>query len=136
MTKFEWDESLNTGDAMIDREHQTLARLLTEASQLSHCSDSDEKMMTCLTDMYLYAKEHFFDEEGLMERLGYPEREAHMAMHKAFVEKTHTLTDACLEGSMNFKDLVAFLIEWSREHIAVEDEKIMRFARNHGELKA
>jgi len=134
MTLFEWDETLATGDAMIDREHRVLAKLLNQLRHISESSSEDEQIMHCLTDMYLYAKDHFFDEEGLMERLNYPERESHMALHKAFVEKTHTLTDACLDGKMCFPELVDFLIEWAKEHITVEDAKIMRYARSIGEF--
>ncbi|MDR3641288.1 MAG: bacteriohemerythrin [Humidesulfovibrio sp.] len=128
MPNFEWDDSLNLGDPLLDRQHKTLIALLNRASEACQASDKDTEIMHCLTGMYLYAKEHFFDEEGLMDRLGYPDRDAHKKQHKFFVDKTHAFTDGQLEGSLNAPDLLAFLTTWLREHITVEDAKILRFA--------
>ncbi|OIO01555.1 MAG: hypothetical protein AUJ49_07450 [Desulfovibrionaceae bacterium CG1_02_65_16] len=128
MSLFEWDDSLNTGEATIDRQHKNLLAIVNRVRLVGESPDREVEVMQSLTDMYLYAKEHFFDEEGLMDRLGYPGAERHKAMHKSFVDKTHALTDACLEGDMDVKDLCDFLITWWRRHIVVEDVKIVRFA--------
>lgn len=131
MPRFEWDDSLNLGDPLIDRQHRTLVDLINRVDDAAQAADRDTAVMQSLTAMYLYAKEHFFDEEGLMDRLGYPEAEAHKAMHRVFVERTHALTDACLEGGCELSQLLGFLITWLRGHIAVEDAKILRFSRQN-----
>jgi hemerythrin-like metal-binding protein len=136
MPLFEWDDSMNLGDAMIDRQHKTLVDLINKVHVVSQSADRDVEIMHSLTSMYLYAKEHFFDEEGLMDRLGYPGTAAHKAQHRAFVEKTHALTDACLEGDMDIAELSTFLITWLRNHIAVEDVKILRYASDKGASEA
>jgi len=133
MPSLRWDASLNLGDAMIDRQHKTLMNLINRAHEASQATDQDAEITECLTGMYLYAKEHFFDEEGLMERLGYPDRNAHKTMHKFFVDKTHALTDGHLEGSLEMGELIRFLGTWFRQHIAVEDAKILRFASAQGQ---
>ena len=136
MPRFEWDGSLNLGEAMIDRQHKSLVDLINRIDEVSQSSNQDKEIMNGLTGMYLYAKEHFFDEEALMERLGYPDRHNHMAQHKGFVDSTHTLTDAYLSGSMQFSELMDFLIDWLKTHIAVEDAKIVAYANVKGELEA
>ena len=127
MPQFIWDNSLNLGEEMIDRQHKTLVELINKVHEVGQAADRDVEAMQCLTAMYLYAKEHFFDEESLMERQGYPDTQRHKAQHKAFVDKTHALTDACLEGEMEMEELSKFLVLWLRQHIAVEDAKIVRF---------
>lgn len=129
MAFMEWDERLNIGEPMIDREHKTLADLINKVHAISMAPDRDVEIMHALTDMYLYAKGHFFDEEALMERLGYPDRQRHMGLHRAFVAKTHALTDACLDGSLDFTELSEFLVNWLTRHIAEEDAKIVAHAR-------
>jgi hemerythrin len=135
MPQPELDQSLNTGDAMLDREHETIFELLAQAKDFCLKDDPDEEVMRCLTGMYLYAKDHFFDEEGLMERLDYPGRAEHAALHRQFIEKTHALTDACLAGEMCVEALVDFLGTWMREHVSSEDCKILQHARQLAERR-
>jgi len=136
MGEREQRELLATGDEVIDREHRTLMELLDKVRLISQSTDQNVEIMRALTAMYLYAKDHFFDEEGLMERLGYPEREQHMRQHKEFLEKTHALTDACLEGTLRFDQLADFLTEWLARHVEEEDARIMRFAKAQSAAEA
>jgi len=129
MPRFEWDDSLTLGDETIDRQHKTLVALINKVHEVGQSADRDVEAMHSLTSMYLYAKEHFFDEESLMERLGYPDTQRHKFQHKGFVERTHALTDACLEGEMEIEELSKFLVTWLRQHIATEDVKIVRYAK-------
>lgn len=129
MGEREQRELLATGNTVIDREHRTLVELLDKVRQISQSTDQNVEIMRALTAMYLYAKDHFFDEEGLMERLGYPERELHTRQHKEFLEKTHGLTDACLEGALKFDQLADFLTGWLTRHVEEEDIRIIQFAK-------
>lgn len=133
MPPFQWDQSMDTGNPMLDREHRALVALLNKVLEISAAPDRDVEIMHALTDMYLYAKEHFFDEEGLMERVGYPERERHMDLHRTFVEKAKALTDDCLEGSLDFAEFAEYLMEWLKRHIADEDLRIVRWAEEQAE---
>lgn len=129
MNSREQIELLATGDAMLDREHKALAELICTVSVICQSPDRDIEIMRALSAMYLYAKEHFFTEEALMERVGYPDREHHAALHKGFLDKTHALADACLEGDLDFAELSGFLIDWLGRHVAEEDAKIMQFTQ-------
>jgi hemerythrin-like metal-binding protein len=124
---------MDTGDPLLDREHRTLVDLLNRVLEISAAPDRDVEIMHVLTDMYLYAKEHFFDEESLMERVGYPDRERHIALHRAFVEKAKALTDDCLEGHLDFAEFAAYLMDWLKRHIADEDLRIVRWTNEQAE---
>lgn len=128
MPALEWDDAMNLGHAEIDRQHKTLVGLINRVRACGDGPDRDVEVMNGITAMYLYAKQHFFDEEALMDRLGYPEAEEHKAQHLGFVRKTHALTDACLAGDADAGEVAEFLISWLRTHIAVEDAKIVRLA--------
>ncbi|MDP2849051.1 MAG: bacteriohemerythrin [Humidesulfovibrio sp.] len=135
MAFVDWDEQLSLGDPMIDREHQTFVALINKVHEVSLSPDRDAEIMRALTAMYLYAKEHFFDEEALMERVGYADRLRHAELHRAFVTKTHALTDACLDGSLEFTELMAFLVDWLKQHIQEEDARIVRHAQDQEAAK-
>lgn len=129
-TALDWDDSLNLGHPEIDRQHQKLVALINRVRACGGAdADAEVEVMRTLTAMYLYAREHFFDEEALMDRLDFAEAAAHKAMHQFFVAKTQTLTDACLGGGATPDDVGGFLVSWLREHIAVEDAKIVRLLR-------
>lgn len=132
MAFLDWDGSLELGDAMIDRQHQTLLGLINEVHEVSKSPERDQEIMHSLNGMFLYAREHFFDEEGLMARLGYPEAGEHARLHKAFVERTREFADACLDGQMDYDRLLHYLVDWLTNHIAVEDARIVRFASARG----
>ena len=125
MALIDWDERLTLGDPMIDREHKTFVALINKVHEISLSPDRDVEIMRALSAMYLYAKEHFFDEEALMERVGYADRLHHAELHRAFVTKTQALTDACLDGSLKYAELMTFLVDWLRHHIREEDAKIV-----------
>jgi len=127
---FEWDDALNVGEEMLDCQHRKLVDLINRVSKCAETADQDEQLMHCLTGMYLYAKEHFWDEEALMARIGYPGLEHHALLHQGFIEKTNALTDACLADAVSYKDLLDFLVSWLFQHITREDTKIMAFARS------
>jgi hemerythrin len=132
MAFMDWDGSLALGDAMIDRQHQTLVELINRVHEVGQSPERDMEIIASINAMFLYAKEHFFDEEGLMARLNYPGRAAHALLHKDFVEKTQNFADACLaddeDCGMDDEALLRFLVDWLTQHIAVEDAKIVRFA--------
>ncbi len=129
MTFMEWDGSLDLGEAMIDRQHMKLVELINAVHEVGETlGHTDEDVMRCINAMFLYAKEHFFDEEGLMERLCYPGREEHVAMHRAFVDKARLLADECLDDTVHVHDFLEYLMGWLRKHIAREDVKILRHA--------
>lgn len=114
---------------MIDQEHEVLVALIGKVQGICGQPDAELELMRALTDMYLYAKAHFFDEEWLMERLGYPERLEHAARHREFLERTHDLADACLDGRLDYGELAAFLSDWLARHVEEEDARIMTHAR-------
>lgn len=129
MAFIEWDEELTLGDPVIDRQHKGLVELINQMHSHLDSQDRDELVMHCLTTMYLYAKDHFQDEEALMLRIGYPEREHHAALHREFVQKTHDLTDCCLSDNSTYTDLLDFLVSWFHEHLATVDAKMVAFAK-------
>jgi hemerythrin len=125
----EWDSALTLGDETIDRQHRGLVELINELHRHLDSPDRDAQVMLCLTNMYLYAKGHFRDEEAFMERVGYPDREGHAALHRAFVQKINHLTDCCLSDASPYTELLDFLVLWLREHELAEDERLMAFVR-------
>lgn len=124
-----WSDDLALGDATIDRQHKGLVDLINEMHSHLDSPDRETQVMRCLTSMYLFAKEHFWDEEALMERVGYPDRERHAALHREFVQQTHDLTDRSLSDAAPYEALLKFLVAWFRDHTSTEDAKLVAFVK-------
>lgn len=129
MAFIEWSRSFEIGEESIDRQHKKLMDLINDVHDLVQDTERAQEIMHSLTSMFLYAREHFFDEEALMERHGYPERAAHAAMHQEFVAKTQSMADAFLDDCCRPEELQAFLLDWFRTHVGEEDAKLGRYLR-------
>ncbi|MDO9633228.1 MAG: hemerythrin family protein, partial [Humidesulfovibrio sp.] len=126
----EWDDALALGNEDIDRQHKRLVEIINQLHSSLDSPDKDAEVMKCLTAMYLHAKEHFFDEEAFMERVSYPDREHHAALHRDFVDKTNSLTDTCLLDAVPCEELLDFLVSWFREHVSNEDAKLIAYTQD------
>lgn len=133
MPLIEWDDALTLGDETIDRQHKGLVELINQLDSHLGSLDRETQVMRSLNAMYLYAKEHFWDEEAFMDRVGYPDKAHHAVLHREFVQKTHDLTDCCLFKDPPYSELLDFLVGWFKNHVASEDAKLVAFARGQGQ---
>ncbi len=81
-----------------------------------------------------YVVEHFRAEEALMERIDYPRRAAHAAMHEEFLGKWTTLTARFVgEGgsAVLARDLQRVVVDWLIHHIGTHDRAIGRYLKYH-----
>ena len=70
MTGSSWDESLATGNELIDRQHRELVAL---ADELKDVQDAAEAEVLRVLDKVMYSTlDHFYSEEDLMTQVGYP----------------------------------------------------------------
>jgi len=104
-----------------DAQHQVLFDLIDQI-------ESRKGDFTVFVRLREYADSHFSLEEEYMDRLGYPDREAHIKAHHKFREELNTL----VENAHTFDDsisasLSAFLSEWLRRHIFGVDKKFEKF---------
>lgn len=132
MQRIIWDGSLALGHEDIDRQHERLAGLINRLAVSWDAPDREHVVMQAITDMYLYANEHFREEEALMAATGYPGLEAHKAMHGAFVNRAHDFTDASLADASPFEELLDFLTAWFVGHVSVEDARMLAHALRKG----
>ena len=121
-----WDGSLALGHAEIDRQHEKLVGLINRLAAAWDAPDREAAVMRAITDMYLYANEHFREEEALMAATGYPGLAGHVLMHRDFVERAHAFADASLADREPFEELLEYLVSWLEKHIRRDDARIAR----------
>jgi hemerythrin len=126
-----WDESLATGNAVIDAEHRELIALIDEL-ELADTEADETRVPQALEQLADYVAVHFQMEERLMRREGYPAAaiEAHVAEHRELARRTSELEAAYAAGTLDSVDpIVEFLYEWFQHHIAEVDQQLADHVR-------
>ncbi len=128
MTSFNWKPEYSVGNDAIDNDHKGLFALVSELGEADISGGFLDDILQRLED---YAEGHFAREEALMRKIGYPEYDAHVHEHSAFVEWLETVQKTyrrAAESPFLIGDVVNdFLKEWLVEHILEEDMKYRDF---------
>ena len=135
----EFDDSLVTGNEMIDSQHRELIDKINKL--LDSCETSKDKVVAVKTLDYLadYTEFHFQEEEKLQEEIGYPGLAEHRAKHEELrqtVEELRQMLEEEEGPSDAFVDrLNQKVIEWLYYHIKGFDRSVAeyRFMRENTE---
>ncbi|HEX8988407.1 MAG TPA: bacteriohemerythrin [Rhodocyclaceae bacterium] len=106
----------------IDAQHRALFEFIGKLDAAIPTADSWVVVQQTLNDLNFWARVHFAVEESLMRLMGFPEAEAHNAMHADFMETIARLKKQSLRKDIA-RDTSRFLNDWLRHHIDVEDRK-------------
>lgn len=127
----EFDESLVTGNEMIDAQHKELIGKINEL--LKSCELNSGKMAAVQTLGYLadYTDYHFQAEEKLQEEIKYPGLAEHKKKHEELrktVEELHNMLEEEEGPSEAFVDQVQKkVVEWLYNHIKGFDRSVAEY---------
>ncbi|MDR2049137.1 MAG: hemerythrin family protein [Treponema sp.] len=119
-------EDLKTGNPLIDEQHKQLISGVNDL--LAVCRQRrTEQFESGLAFIRYYTAKHFFDEEVLQIRYGYPGYAAHRASHDEFKITIRNFVLDLQENGGNLEDRAALYIgEWLVDHIRTEDMDLAR----------
>ncbi len=126
MYTFKWDISMSVGEDSIDKQHQQLLaeiNTLLDAILNRHSEDKVEDTIRFLDD---YIDKHFSYEEQYMSEIGYPDREAHIAMHREFTKKYNNFKSELKATGVTSElamEVQSYMGQWWMSHIKKEDKK-------------
>lgn len=124
----EWHKNYNIGVEAVDRQHQELFRMVTQLQDSLSSSNLNKEIVSVLIFLVKYTKQHFADEEELMDGINYPELERQKVLHKKMIEEVNgAVVSIKQRRPIDVFKLVDFLIEWLLQHIEQEDQKIGDF---------
>jgi hemerythrin-like metal-binding protein len=117
-----WNSSYSVGDDSIDSEHKRIVNLINELYLILHTRGEGDriKVREVLDQLVRYTVSHFQHEERLMLECGYPDLEAHKALHVRLKRRTaamRTNIDLVTE-----RDMLCYLKDWWRGHIVEQDQ--------------
>ena len=131
--KVEFDNSLVTGNAMIDEQHKELIGKIDKL--LSCCEQNGGKVEAIKMLDYLaeYTDFHFGEEEKLQEEVSYPAIEEHKKQHAAFKKAVEELHEMLIEEEGPTEAFVAAVnknvVDWLFDHIKKMDQALAAFVQ-------
>ncbi len=132
--KVEWTDHLSVGVDEIDAQHRELYRrvnlFLTALAEKRGAAEL-EPLVRYLRD---YIREHFAEEQRLMEFCFYPDLGEHLAEHHRFEDQYEALASELARTGPTFglaKRLLALLVDWLDQHLATTDKAFGAFLARH-----
>lgn len=122
-----WEQSMTTGVAHIDAQHQELIRKvngLLDAMRAGKGKDQVEKLLGFLAE---YALKHFADEEAEMDRAKCPAAMTNRLAHQQFVRNFNQLREQIKTQGVTPTIILAVqkdLVDWVATHIRGVDVKL------------
>lgn len=120
-----WRDQFRVDIPQVDAEHKRLFSLVKSLS-LESADETVEELLE-------YVVLHFTNEQGLMERSGYPAFDQHLKLHEEFgAHVADFLGSGEAWSEERVQELRRFLNRWLIGHILTHD---LRFGKWYGELK-
>jgi hemerythrin len=132
MSLFKWSNANSVYLPEIDAEHRALYRLGDELHKAVMAGAEPARLQPILANLLETAEQHFRHEERLMRAIHYTAFDWHKGQHDAVRKRSRALAKRVAGGdSAAAGELVEFLSEWLRGHMAVADRMMSARLRNY-----
>jgi putative two-component system hydrogenase maturation factor HypX/HoxX len=121
---FVWQDFYAMNDASMDKQHQ---EIFTLANQLV-CSANREQLNNNIKLIYQHVKEHFNEEEQLMEQLDFDQYKGHVREHQVMLEKLEAMNHKISNDNWKQNDVQEFMDKWGK-HIIHSDMQLNNFQK-------
>ena len=120
MAHIEWTDDLDTGIAVIDKQHHRIVEYINELYDMRNSTDRAalEKILQNLVD---YTLSHFAFEESLMEDANYSFINGHKKVHEMFTRRVGDFMQRFNMGEDITEELLSVLKAWLINHIRSDD---------------
>lgn len=110
-------EFLKTGHARIDAAHQRILDAVEAIRSALNDNLDDETLRIILDDFVALCQDHFFDEESILSRAGYPHVAEHARYHSKMLDNARTAQACCLQTTnanvrlICVEDMISYVID-------------------------
>lgn len=132
MIRIEFDDSLRTGDELVDAQHSTLIEMFNELHAASTAGQGSDAVGPLLDRLHEYTVEHFTAEQRLMTRYRYPATDmlSHVEEHGALTQRVRELIVQYRESDFaTVLPLATLLQDWLTRHIRQRDRLVVAHVR-------
>lgn len=120
MNRIEWQDDLDTGIEVIDRQHRRMVAMANAVCEAQERGDR-AAIGDVLEGLIDYTLSHFTFEEALMEDAGYAFADAHKRVHEVYAGRIEDYRRRFRAGEDVAEELRAMLLGWLFQHIRHDD---------------
>jgi len=133
MALFEWTDKFSVGVRQLDKQHQKLFFLINGMYESMSKGEGKKAVERVIENLLEYTQTHFAEEEGLMEKHGYPEYPSHRQEHLELIARVMQFQKDFLDGNAFLSvQILNFLRDWLSNHIMKTDMKYSAFFKGKG----
>lgn len=122
-----WDKKFAIGQMRLDYEHQIYLELIRNVSLAAEQGESKEWCIRLLREVRKYAEYHFYSEENMMLKMGFPDYTLHQQQHIEMLNMLDERINAYLNQRIDIEALVVFLLDGFAMHATHSDRKLGKF---------
>jgi hemerythrin len=125
-----WTPQLSVGVEEIDAQHRELFRRVDLFLRAMAERRAARELEPLVRYLGTYVREHFAEEQQLMEFSGYPELGDHLEQHHHFEARFEALSGELGSSGPTLalaQELVALLVDWLSDHLATTDRRFGSF---------
>ena len=120
-----WEDKYSVSISMIDEEHKKIIDIINNAIYTQQ-HNRQEDISGILTEMTVYALEHFKTEETYMTNFKYNDYKSHKDEHINFSNMISNYTKRLMDGEYKIIDeILEYLKQWLFNHIQGTDKKFV-----------
>lgn len=123
MTTFEWTTRLAVGFPRMDEQHIWLIDLMNQLQTGIEAGAPPDRLLQQLDQLGTLARQHFREEEEVMQSIAYPNLELHKMLHVALLERFAAHRDEAAATGRFTPEFQEFLFQWLTGHIKGPDTK-------------
>ncbi|MEZ0329198.1 MAG: bacteriohemerythrin [Dissulfuribacterales bacterium] len=128
-----WSPNLSVGIPSIDEQHKKLVAMVNTIYAGIKQGIGKDAAAKVLNELAEYTVFHFKTEEDYFDKHGYPDTDAHKAIHADLVQKVLAFKEKFEKGYATVDlELLNFLKNWLQNHICITDKKYGPFLAEKG----
>lgn len=117
-----WDEALDSGEPLIDAQHQRLFALANSLFGATSSGQPPAEVSLRLHKLAAHTSQHFQEEELLLRKIGFEGLARHAEAHAELLARMRHLQAEAEQGRLDLGRLVEFfIVELVQGHLMVED---------------
>ena len=128
-----FDKSLETGNHLIDQQHQELIDRVNKLLESLEKGTEKRTAIETLNFLLDYTVFHFEAEEQLQKEAGFPGYELHKAQHDGFVKSVRELVEMLDEEEGPTDAFVSAvnknITQWLVNHIQIQDKEVAAYVQ-------
>ena len=122
--RYVWLPEWESGNRQIDRQHCELLDMANDMMDMSMVGSSLDSAHRCMQNLLAHIQHHFWDEERILGKLGWPALDLHAQLHVDLLEEASRFEERLMTGDTRASAVFTFITEAIiTRHLLREDSK-------------